>query len=218
MWMTYFGAMDGGEARAMFVDKNNNIWITGSFQGSGLPVTETAIVKTGYGVPQSFISRFNPSGFPDWVSYYAIGGDFNYHIVAGQDNKFIFCGESRNADFPVTHGAFQEVFSPQPSDFDATIASVDLNISGINDTNVIIDNLSVVFNYSAQSIMLSTGSENEFISSVEITGLTGQALYIKNGINQNHYEISFNALPVSHSVYFISITTNKRTVARKFIY
>jgi hypothetical protein len=162
------------------------------------------------------ITEFNSNGYPLWsTKYWGDHGNGNMIRIA-PDNKIIIGGETEGF-FPVTKGAFQEDKQPLPNENDGALFSIDLNKNSI-ETNKKDSDIVFYLDESDKSITAYTNSESEVIQSAIITDLLGRQVFRNFQVNEVQTRISLKDLPVSPSIYFITVTTNKKTQTYKFIY
>ncbi len=111
---TYIAGTGDDVARAVFVDPNTNIYITGWTSSSNFPVTANAYNTAPRGGRDVFLSTFTRLLTNMTASTYIGGGgdDVGYGVVQSPDTNFVFvAGATESGNFPKTIGAYQE-FSP----------------------------------------------------------------------------------------------------------
>ena len=122
IYSTFIGGTTGSgdQANAIALDKDGNVYITGSTQSPDFPVTP--------GAPQSqnntvlndhqtgFVTKLNAGGASLGFSTYLGGstqGDTGYGIAVDSEGSAYVTGIAVSTDFPVTSGTYQSTSSPR---------------------------------------------------------------------------------------------------------
>lgn len=119
IFATYFGGSASDLAYGIDADNNNDIYLTGYTNGSGLPTLAwgAAYMAPYAGGNDGFIAKFSAAGALIWSTYY--GGtslDYAYDVITDGANNIIFTGHTYSSDLPITAGAFQIAQSGGSSD------------------------------------------------------------------------------------------------------
>ena len=140
----------GDASLALAVDSAGDAYVAGIAFSSDFPVTQGAFQTTnrfsykGYGGPNAFIAKLNPSGtalvystylggsggFIDVTpDFYMFGGDQATGLAIDNSGDAYITGSTASADFPVTAGAYQSTNNyPADSGYNAFVA--ELNPAG----------------------------------------------------------------------------------------
>ena len=106
-WSTYFGGDQNEQATGMCIDKNNNIYITGSTAGLTGIASAGAYQTINGGLNDAYIARFNSSGKLLWSSYYGgEGQDLGTGIATDARGDILLIGYTASATNIVSPGAF----------------------------------------------------------------------------------------------------------------
>ena len=107
---TYLGGSDDDRVHGMTIDKSGSVYLTAPIRSTDFPITKGAVQKNATGV---YVARIGAACdsllLSTWIG---MPGGANYaHNIAVDDNGFIYVyGNSTNADFPTTPGAFDRTF------------------------------------------------------------------------------------------------------------
>lgn len=108
---TYFGGSDNDEVRAIKLDVNGNLLVTGYTLSSDFPVTGDALQVKNNGNGDAFVSVVNPLNPSKFVIYstYLGGsdGEVAYGIAGDAAGNIYVSGYTLSADFPITGDALQ---------------------------------------------------------------------------------------------------------------
>lgn len=109
LFSTYIGGTGHDLCRAISVDDEGCIIITGYTYSSDFPVTAGAYCSTGPGGScDAFVLKLDPSGTGLAFSTFLGGSDFEYPsdvLVDGSGNVLV-TGHTKSTDFPTSEGAF----------------------------------------------------------------------------------------------------------------
>jgi hypothetical protein len=140
----------GDASWALAVDSAGDAYVAGIAFSSDFPVTQGAFQTTnrfsykGYGGPNAFIAKLNPSGtalvystylggsggFIDVTpDFYMFGGDQATGLAIDNAGDAYITGSTASADFPVTAGAYQST-NNYPADTGYNAFVVELNPAG----------------------------------------------------------------------------------------
>jgi hypothetical protein len=113
-YSTFLGGSSEDRAHGMALDAQGNIYLTAPIQSTNFPTTPNALNRSYTGV---YVAKINSTGDSLVFSTYlgANGGDYynaNYaHGVAvDKDGCIYIAGNTTNANFPTTSGAFDRTF------------------------------------------------------------------------------------------------------------
>jgi hypothetical protein len=113
VWSTYLGAEGDDCIFGLGLDADRNVYVTGRTNSLEFPVTPGAFLQAyGGGNGDGFVTKINPPGDEIIYSTY-LGGtalDDGRGIDVDVDGNAYVTGYTGSTDFPVTPGAFQEVF------------------------------------------------------------------------------------------------------------
>jgi hypothetical protein len=129
----YCSFLGGGAdefVKAIAVDENGVIYLTGSTDSGGFPVTASALVGTNAANTHGFVSMIDPSQGANGLIYstYLGGSDNDEGDGIAVVNGLIYVtGTTDSPDFPVAGNSYQ---NSQASDFDAFVVVIDPTQSG----------------------------------------------------------------------------------------
>jgi len=131
VYATYFGGSDSEEVRAMAVDPEGNLLLTGYTLSSDFPVTSDAAQPTYGGNGDIFIAVVNPFD-PRFLLYstYLGGSDCEVGYAIGSDaqSNLYVTGYTLSPDLPVTANAPQRAW---PQGVDIVAAKVVPHVAGL---------------------------------------------------------------------------------------
>jgi uncharacterized protein (TIGR03437 family) len=117
---TYLGGSGPDEARAVAVDSQGNVWITGDTESPNFPVTANAFEPTFHGevdlgplrFGDAFVSKLDPTGSRLLYSTYLGGSapDAGFAVALDTAGSAYVAGGTQSTDFPTTPGAFQRTY------------------------------------------------------------------------------------------------------------
>jgi len=111
IYSTYFGGTGGDSAFAMAVDPAGNVYVTGTTGSTDFPTTPGTFMPVS-NQSTSFLFRLNPDGSLEYSTYFTadqeIGG------IAVDPSGSVYIAGFTSGGLPVTPGAFQTTFPPQP--------------------------------------------------------------------------------------------------------
>ncbi|MBL0309598.1 MAG: PQQ-like beta-propeller repeat protein [Bacteroidetes bacterium] len=116
-WGKKIGGSSGDYGYRLSLDRDGNIYITGSFAGT---VSFDGISLVSGGSNDGFIAKFNNSGTIQWAKKFgSTGDDFGYGISNVVNGNFYVCGRVQNT------GTFGTLSAVSKGGYDAFIAKVD---------------------------------------------------------------------------------------------
>jgi uncharacterized protein (TIGR03437 family) len=119
LYATYLGGSDEDTGRAIAIDANGNVTITGDTASANFPLLNAAQTTFGgaiqsFGSPDygdAFVARFDPSAHLLYSTYLGGAGiDIGYAVALDPSGNAYIGGYTESADFPVTPGAYQTVY------------------------------------------------------------------------------------------------------------
>jgi hypothetical protein len=128
-YFSYLGGTNNDAAKAIDVDANGVVYLTGTTNSTDFPVTGNALQPTGAATTaDAFVAVINvPIGNTDSLTYSTYlggtdGDESGNAIVAGPNGAIYVIGDTKSTNFPVTGSAFLNVkFGSQ----DAFITKID---------------------------------------------------------------------------------------------
>lgn len=82
VWAKNFGNADGDIGHGVSIDKNGNVYLTGWFSSSMVPMGSHVLLNSGTGTADAFVAKFTPSGNVLWAkSAGGSGADVAYGIA-----------------------------------------------------------------------------------------------------------------------------------------
>jgi len=112
-YCTFLGGNDDDYGSSIFLDGSANAYVTGETRSSDFPTTAEAFDTTLNGSSDIFVAQLNAAGNDLNYSTY-LGGDsidIGLDISVDDANNVYVTGETVSADFPITAGAFDEIFN-----------------------------------------------------------------------------------------------------------
>ena len=102
-YSTYLGGDGSDAANAIAVDSQGSAYITGQTFSSNFPTTLNSIQPTAVFLPDSFVTKLNPSGTGFIYSTYlgGSGDDAGFGIALDSFNNAFVTGETSSIDFPL---------------------------------------------------------------------------------------------------------------------
>jgi len=133
IYSTYLGGSDNEQPQSLVVDNAGNLLVMGRTYSSNYPVTATAFQQVKSGQADIVVTKFNPAGTALIGSTYIGGKDedgvniaanwniwnslkYNYgddgrsDILTDNAGNCYIASSTQSSNFPVTNGAFQQVF------------------------------------------------------------------------------------------------------------
>lgn len=103
VWGTYFGGTNNDNGRSCAIDKNDNLYLTGSMRSVAMPLVPngSAYQQVWLGSDDGFIAKFNASDNLTWYTYY--GGssyDNMYSCKTDANNNLFITGNTYGGTFP----------------------------------------------------------------------------------------------------------------------
>ena len=106
-WGTYYGG-ENSEGHGVTIDRNNNVYITGSTQSSGRIATAGTSQPVYAGGGDAFLAKFTSSGSLSWGTYYGgKGEDIGYSTAADTENNIYLTGYTTSSGGIATMGAYK---------------------------------------------------------------------------------------------------------------
>ncbi|KAA3598106.1 MAG: T9SS C-terminal target domain-containing protein [Calditrichaeota bacterium] len=109
IYSTYIGGSNTDFTLASFVDKNDNVYVSGRTFSLDFPTTLNAFSQTSFGNWESFISKISSNG-DSLIASTLIGGnqqDENFDIEIDKFGNPYITGFTFSINYPTTSGAFQ---------------------------------------------------------------------------------------------------------------
>lgn len=117
LYSSYIGGSAEDIAVDIAIDQNSDVYITGETNSEDFPVTNGAYSETKNTGKDAFIAKFNHAATSiDYASY--IGGtldDIPTGIAVNSNGEAFVSGNTYSEDFPITIGAFDDVFNGVPN-------------------------------------------------------------------------------------------------------
>jgi hypothetical protein len=132
LYFTYLGGGGSDIPLAMAVDSQENVYLTGTTDSTGFPITVNAVQTTGAGsVVSAFVLELNPFGEAGAVSLVystflggTTGNTSGEGIAVDRKGLIYVIGSTKATDFPLTDSAYMNVtWGPQ----DAFLCQIDPN-------------------------------------------------------------------------------------------
>jgi len=121
IYATYLGGAGPDQARAVAVDSQGNIWITGDTESPDFPVTVNALQSKFHGevflgplvFGDAFVTELDPNGAKLLYSTYLGGSrpDAGLAIALDSSGSAYVAGATQSPDFPTKAGVLQPVYS-----------------------------------------------------------------------------------------------------------
>ncbi len=110
---SYLGGTYEDYANALFMDKDNNLYITGVTKSSDFFVTANANDPTYNGGYDVFLTRVDLKNFSNIYSSFFGGNtdDHSYDVAVDDNNNVYMTGITYSLDFPVTSNAYDASFN-----------------------------------------------------------------------------------------------------------
>jgi hypothetical protein len=111
---TFLGGSGEDRAHGMAVDRQGNMYLIAPIQSTDFPTTPDALNRTPTGI---YFAKLSPAGTLLYSTYLGASGGINYAhgIALDKEGNIYIAGNTTNASFPTTPGAFQTSFKG-PSD------------------------------------------------------------------------------------------------------
>jgi hypothetical protein len=126
IWDTYFGGSDADQVRAMFLNSQGNMVLTGYTLSQNFPVTADAAQSHMAGNGDAIVSVVNVTGTGPFLLYstYLGGsqGDVGYGVATDPAGNLYVTGYTLSPDFPVTSGAPQPLWGQGVDVFAAEVS------------------------------------------------------------------------------------------------
>lgn len=128
LWGTYYGGSSIDNFRKIALDNNNNVYVAGTFQSSGMATSSTH-QTTRRGKLECLLARYNPfDGSLKWATYFGGTNDDSPQGLGVDDNFNVYMSGSTNSgSYIATNGASQTQLNAGASTgvYDAFIAKFD---------------------------------------------------------------------------------------------
>jgi hypothetical protein len=123
------------------VDANGSAYVTGLTTSTNFPVTSDAYQSTLTGLYSAFLTKFSPGGsILDYSTYLGGSGTavheqtIGYALAVSASGKAILAGSTTSTDFPITSGAFLDVY--QGGNWDGFVTTFDFSTSILTTTSI----------------------------------------------------------------------------------
>ncbi|MBN2009000.1 SBBP repeat-containing protein [candidate division KSB1 bacterium] len=110
-YSTYLGGSSDDRAHGLAIDRQGNVIVTAPIQSTNFPTTPDALKTTATGI---YVAKMSTTGDSLLFStYLGASGGANYaHGVAVDNDGYIYiAGNTTNASFPTTEGAFDRTYN-----------------------------------------------------------------------------------------------------------
>jgi uncharacterized protein (TIGR03437 family) len=124
-WSTYLGGSGQDDAHAVAVDSSGNVWVAGETVSPDFPTTPGALSRTFHGevdlgplrFGDGFVAKLDPTGGHLLYSTYLGGSaaDGALSVAVDPAGAAYVVGGTQSADFPITRGSLQPVYSGSPN-------------------------------------------------------------------------------------------------------
>ncbi len=201
------------------VDAAGNVYCTGRFQSTDVPITPDAFQTQYGGVKDAVIAIFSPDGSQLLYGSYCGGSekDFGRHIAIHPNGSAIYIiGETFSNDFPLVN-------APQTTPGGAFLAKLDLttdSVSGEGDQLPagfeLYQNYPNPFNASTIIKYYLPESSQVNLTIVDLLGQEVQSL-VDGWQTPGVHQVTFNAEGLNSGVYFYQLHAGDFTITRKMI-
>jgi len=111
LWGTYWGGVGNDSGEAWRTDNLGNIYVSGMTDSSANLATPGEFKTTLSGESNSFLGKFNASGFRIWATYYGGSGSTGQGHCAVDNNYNVYlCGTTSSTDSIATPGSEQSTY------------------------------------------------------------------------------------------------------------
>lgn len=111
-WGTYYGGLADDECRAVAIDLNSNIFVTG-ITSSTINISTSGVFQTNfsYGIDDGFVVKFNALGVRQWGTYFGGNGqDFGFGIAVDLSGNSVIAGYTSTSTGMASAGAHQTTY------------------------------------------------------------------------------------------------------------
>jgi hypothetical protein len=119
---TYLGGTANDQGLGVAIDAAGNSYVTGATTSTDFPVTPGAYDTTFNGASDAYVAKYDPSGTLLWATYLGGSGDEAPTGIAVDGSGDVYVtGQTGDASFPTTAGAFQTSIHSSQDGFVAKI-------------------------------------------------------------------------------------------------
>jgi uncharacterized repeat protein (TIGR01451 family) len=117
VYSSYLGGSNNDYGTGIAVDSQGSAYVTGNTTSTNFPTENPIIGPMPNGSQDAFVSKFNASGtaliYSTYLGGSAAGESQAYDIAVDSEFNAYVGGNTNDADYPVTSGAFQTVCGPE---------------------------------------------------------------------------------------------------------
>ena len=187
---------------------NNELYLLGTSSSTNLPMLGAPNYSLLPGISNLIMIRFSAIGQPNYSTYFgSVGGVDAGEDIAITNSHLFFCGKSSSPTYPVTTGAFQNLYVGNDDGILTKIPNNNPNlITQILGETIIPAKISLFPNPTNDKLRIEGISYNE--SKIEVINYLGQVIKEVDVLNS---ELDVRGLP--SGIYFLRINS----LAYKFI-
>jgi hypothetical protein len=129
-YSTFLGGGSEDRAHGMALDAQGNIYLTAPIQSTNFPTTPNALQTSSAGI---FVAKINAGGDSLVFSTYlggSYGANYAHGVAVDKEGCVYIAGNTTQADFPTTPGAFSRTFHGPADQFHGDAFVVKLNPEG----------------------------------------------------------------------------------------
>ena len=207
LYSTLFGGTDIDVVNRMKIH-NNELYLLGTSSSTNLPMLGAPNYSLLPGISNLIMIRFSAIGQPNYSTYFgSVGGVDAGEDIAITNSHLFFCGKSSSPTYPVTTGAFQNLYVGNDDGILTKIPNNNPNlITQILGETIIPAKISLFPNPTNDKLRIEGISYNE--SKIEVINYLGQVIKEVDVLNS---ELDVRGLP--SGIYFLRINS----LAYKFI-
>jgi hypothetical protein len=216
IWGTYYGGTASDAASAIFVDANEEVFVTGTTSSNNVMATTNAHQINAGGFGDAFIVKFDSGGTRLWGTYY--GGsnqDNGLGICVNNLGNVYMVGFTESTSAIATNGAFQTVIDGQYDGF--IVKFQDDTSSSIYPVKDNLFSATLYPNPSSNYFGILINSQKEGIYNLSISDLSGRILLKDSGmINFGKNYKQFEVQDFIPGIYFVKLTIDGYSQTLKF--